>query len=290
MIGHLQNKASAAAFSDYLYVNGISNVIEAEKDGYGVWIHAEDELPKARDLLSTFQRNPDDPTYAQHSRQANELKQRADQEERAAGRRHFDRDRIFRATWLGAGPVTLVLILLSVAATVALTFGWKDHILRFSLYMSGAPEIRKGELWRLITPIFLHAPLLDPARFLHLPFNMIMLFQLGGIVEQRRGSLRYLVLALALATLSNLAEYKFGSPYFGGISGVLYGLFGYAWIRGRLDPESGLQLNPQAVMMLLIWFFLCWFVIPGIANIAHTAGLILGMAWGFLSTLVRSRS
>src|SRR6185503_11004730 len=143
IIGHLQNKATASVFSDYLYVNGISNVIETDKDGYAIWIHSEDELEKARDLLNAFLRNPNDPQYAQHTRQAQELKQREEKEERAAEKRHFDSDRIFRTSRFGTGPVTWLLIVASVGVTLAVTFGYQAQvyiILGFSTRMSGAPE------------------------------------------------------------------------------------------------------------------------------------------------------
>jgi GlpG protein len=65
------------------------------------------------------------------------------------------------------------------------------------------------------------------------------------------------------------------------MSGVLYGLFGYMWIRSHADPGSGLGLAPATIMILLVWFFLCLAnVIPGVANACHVAGLILGMILG----------
>jgi len=35
MIGHVSGEGNARAFSDYLYVQGIENKVEAEKDGSG---------------------------------------------------------------------------------------------------------------------------------------------------------------------------------------------------------------------------------------------------------------
>lgn len=289
MIGHLGSKASAATFSDFLYVQGISNVIEAEKDGYTIWIHSEDELEKARGLLEVFSKNPDDPKYAQHSRQAQDLRQREEQEEKAAEKRHFSRDRIFRSSKFGPGPLTMVLIVVSIVATLSRTSGWGWQFFGhfyFSDYLKGAPEIRDWEVWRLITPIFLHASLKEPLGFLHLIFNVLWLYDLGGILEPRQGTRRLLLLVIVIAAISNSAEYFLGSPRFGGMSGVVYGLLGYIWMRGKFDPNSNLFLHPQIVTMMLVWFFLCWFVIPGIANIVHTAGLGVGMIWGYLSAMI----
>jgi len=42
-------------------------------------------------------------------------------------------------------------------------------------------------------------------------------------------------------------------------------------------------------MMMMIWFFACWFAIPGIANYAHTGGLVVGMAWGIAASFLSKR-
>jgi GlpG protein len=72
---------------------------------------------------------------------------------------------------------------------------------------------------------------------------------------------------------------------FGGMSGVVYALLGYVWMRGKYDPASGLFVPPPTVTMMLIWFVAGWTGILGpIANMAHGAGLVLGMAWGYFSS------
>ena len=89
-----------------------------------------------------------------------------------------------------------------------------------------------------------------------------------------------------IAALSNLAQYSVGGPYFCGISGVVYGLFGYIWMKSKFDPDSGFYVHPQTVMMMLLWFVLCLSkMIPNIANTVHGVGLAVGVAWGFLASL-----
>ena len=66
------------------------------------------------------------------------------------------------------------------------------------------------------------------------------------------------------------------------MSGVVYGLLGYIWMRGKFDPGSGLYLHPSTVTMMIIWFFACFTpIIPNVANAAHAAGLVIGIAWGY---------
>jgi GlpG protein len=68
------------------------------------------------------------------------------------------------------------------------------------------------------------------------------------------------------------------------MSGVVYGLFGYAWVRGRLDPTCGLYIRPDVVFWMVGFFFLCMTpLISGVANWAHGGGLVTGAALGYLA-------
>src|SRR5262249_51828078 len=142
-------------------------------------------------------------------------------------------------------------------------------------------QIAGGQVWRLVTPIFLH---FGP---IHLIFNMFVLRDLGRQVEHRRRVWRYLLLILVLAVPSNLAQYYLGSivwqdgtpvprpnPLFGGMSGVIYGLFGYVWMKSVYEPQLGLTMHPNTVVFLMGWFFLCLTGWMGpIGNMAHAVGL-----------------
>ena len=168
-----------------------------------------------------------------------------------------------------------------------------DHALTFSTTVvdekgqkcnNGMKDIEHGEVWRLVTPIFLHFNL--P----HLLFNMMALHALGTLVEIRRGSLRLALLILVLAVASNIGQFVYGDraapaepQLFGGMSGVLCGLFGYIWMKGLYEPEQGMILHPNSVSFGLLFLVLCMTGIFGnIANAAHVVGLILGVALGVL--------
>ena len=115
---------------------------------------------------------------------------------------------------------------------------------------------------------------------------MLWLRDLGSMIEGRQSSWRLAILVLVIAACSNLAQFWFGGPVFGGMSGVVYGLLGYIWMRGKFDPGSGLYLHPSTVGMMIIWFFACFTpIVPHVANAAHAAGLVMGIAWGYLSSL-----
>ena len=93
----------------------------------------------------------------------------------------------------------------------------------------------KGLYTRLLSPIFLHFGLL------HLVFNCLWLSLLGARIESNEGSIHLLVLVLVTGICSNMAQYYWsGSIYFGGLSGVIYALLGYIWIKNKIAPlKSG---------------------------------------------------
>lgn len=156
-----------------------------------------------------------------------------------------------------------------------------------SLISSWPDDLKAGQFWRLITPIFLHFG------FVHIFFNMLWLKDLGQAIEARQKSLFLLLQVIVIGLLSNAAQFWMNfdfihglrvgpQPLFGGMSGVVFGLLGYLWIRGRRDPSYGMQLSRQTVIMMLGWLALCTAgIIGAVANVAHAVGLLTGLAWGW---------
>lgn len=180
-------------------------------------------------------------------------------------------------------PLTSALIAASVALSLATGLGESTANLRpflISEYAGGAPlrEVFAGQVWRLFTPMFLHFGLM------HLVFNMMWLWELGGALEQRYGPGLLAALVALLGASANVAEYAWSGPYFGGMSGVVYGLLGYFWMQGRYNRRFRMALPRHVVVMMLAWFALCWSGLIGhIANMAHTVGLLLGGLWGYVA-------
>lgn len=304
LIGHVPSEANATAFSDYLLVEGIGNEIERDKEGWAVWIHSEDEWRRAAEILTSFLANPADPRFVQQAGKARQIREQAVVEAEAAEGRVYDRRAVFRATMpYSVGALTMVIVALCVALSILAWSGHTERIYRELLMtkiilvdgaplkpVAGLPEVESGEFWRLLTPAFVHT------NVLHLLFNMLWLLDLGSMIESRLGTGRLGLKIIVFGVLSNLAQFlSTGSAYFYGLSGVNYGLFGYMWVRGSLDPRSGLYLHPHTVALMVIWFFVCLMdVIPNlrVANMAHAAGFGLGIVWGFIASLpaVRRRA
>ncbi len=180
--------------------------------------------------------------------------------------------------WARYTKLTAILIALSITVAVLSKFGSDYQFLHFlfiSEYRHGLSEISEGQLWRLFTPIIIHFGIL------HIAFNMIWLYQLGSAIEQRQSIKRMAVLVVITSLLSNLAQFFWSGPSFGGMSGVVYGLLAYIWIQGKYNPRAGLGLEQNIAIMMLIWFVICWMGLVGnIANMAHTVGLVSGAVLG----------
>lgn len=138
-------------------------------------------------------------------------------------------------------------------------------------------DVMNGQIWRLFSPMFMHF------NIVHLAFNMLWLLSLGTIMERVQGSWVIIFVVFMTAGLSNVAQFYATGPAFGGMSGVVYGLLGYIWMQSRFNPWFFMKLRKEIVLMMLIWFVVCWTGLVGnIANVAHTVGLLAGIIWGLI--------
>lgn len=292
-IGQLDNELDARTFGDFLYVQGIENQVDPGKDGqWEIWVVNEQQVAAAEQFLVAFRADPNDPRYAAGS--SAEAKRKEEQKRDAAAAPINLRGRWAMFPTGLPGPLTIALILVSVAVFAMQMWGAGDamrqllSVTTFEIgpegysYGSQLEEIRRGQVWRLVTPIFLHFGIL------HILFNMMWLRDLGSMIESRKGWHYLLALVIAIAIPSNLAQFAVTGPTFGGMSGVVYGLLGYVWMKSRFDPFSGFALCSSTVATMLIWFFLCWGGWVGnVANAVHTVGLGMGLACGLISAKLR---
>lgn len=150
----------------------------------------------------------------------------------------------------------------------------------YDLLFMGSPEsgpfyeIIHGQIWRLITPIFIHLSIL------HILFNMLWFKDLGYLIEHKFGKNTLLALMLVSGAISNFLQYCVSGPQFGGMSGVLYAMLGYIWVYKNLDPDFEYSLPARDITIMIGWLFLCLTGFLGpIANTAHAGGLFVGMLY-----------
>lgn len=126
-----------------------------------------------------------------------------------------------------------------------------------------------GEWWRLLTAAFLHGS------FLHIAFNMYVLYALGPTLERILGHARYLVLYLVAAIGGGVASYAFSDmrTVSVGASGAIFGLMGAFVVAGRR-----LRYDITQVLILIGINVVIGFVSSSVDWRAHLGGLVTGAA------------
>ena len=292
-IASLPSAGQARAFGDFLFLQKIQNTVEAEEGGtWAIWVHDDDQLTEAAQWLSDFLKDSNNPRFQGNMIRAKMEKARQRREAIFSRNKQIDMRTHFHLNQVKLGRLTLFLIIVSVGVAILSRLGNDQTILQplflspyhltgpYVQWRGDMPEVMNGQVWRLITPIFIHFGLI------HLIFNMLWLRDLGTMIEYHQSSWTLGALVLVIAVLSNVGQYFVSGPMFGGMSGVVYGLLGYIWIRGKFDPKSGLFLHRTIVIWMIVWFGICLTgVVGNVANTAHAVGLLAGIAWGFLSSL-----
>jgi membrane associated rhomboid family serine protease len=165
------------------------------------------------------------------------------------------------------------------ALAITLTLAWwGDKIDAAPLFAD--VNIRRGELWRLITCTLLHA------NVMHLAFDVYWTWVFGTLIEAAFGSIATLGIFILLAAISSAAEFAFLDGGIG-LSGIGYGLFGLLWVLSRRQPRFATVIDQNTIVLFVVWFFICIaLTVSGqpIANIAHGAGAAAGATLGFAIT------
>lgn len=148
-------------------------------------------------------------------------------------------------------------------------------------------SIASGEIWCLLTPAWLHFGVL------HIVFNALWVWLLGRVVECRFGVVIYVLLFSLTAITANVLQYGIsGNVAFGGLSGVVYGLFGFVAVRQWLSKGAEYYLPKSLYGFMAAWLVLGFagvidlFIDGGIANMAHAGGLLAGLILGGLSVFI----
>jgi GlpG protein len=276
----------ALRFWNYLQAIEIESNLEEDDNNeeWLIWVLDEEKFALALQAHQEFLDSPDDSKFIISKKNKTDDNQT---KEEYTGKSRFKNYNL-RDSWLkqnrSPGMISLALIITSVAVYLLSGMGKNTEIVSAFLISEKAngslSEISSGQVWRIITPIFLHFGAL------HIIFNMLWLHELGGQIEKRKGAGFISLFIVVTAIVSNLTQFKFGGPMFGGMSGVVYGLLGYVWIKSRFDPGDGLYISQNTALFMLAWFFLCFAnVFPGVANWAHAGGLVTGAVWGYISAV-----
>jgi len=136
----------------------------------------------------------------------------------------------------------------------------------------------KLQVWQLVTYMFLHSPY----DVLHLAFNMLILWMLGGDVERLWGTRRFVRYYLITGVGAGIANCAFLQPQTIGASGAIFGvIIAFAMLFPTrtillmlVFPVTARQLAVILVAIELLQ--LGAFSADGVARIAHLGGALTG--------------
>ncbi len=134
--------------------------------------------------------------------------------------------------------------------------------------------IRQGELWRLITPVFLHGSIL------HIAMNMYGLFIFGPALESRFGRARFFLLYFLSAYAGNVLSFLLNPNPSLGASTAIFGLIAaegmFLFQNRQLLSDRG---RAQIINMIVIAGYNLMYGLVNIRidNWGHIGGLLGGL-------------
>lgn len=138
-----------------------------------------------------------------------------------------------------------------------------------------------GEYYRLLTSVFMHFGIN------HIANNMLILFILGDNLERAMGHIKYLICYLICGVGANVISMavnvkQSNAVVSAGASGAIFGVIGgllYAVLvnHGKLE-----NLNTRQILVMILLSLYFGFTSTGVDNVAHVAGLLIGIVMAML--------
>jgi len=157
------------------------------------------------------------------------------------------------------------------------------ELLRFAGGQFWPLTIQAGEWWRCITYAYTHGGLI------HLGFNMMVLYQVGPMLEREIGLSRFFTLYTLTALTATGLGYLW-HPYVTviGASGSLFGLIGFSITYFHRMGPAAKQLRDFMIKWAIFAFI--FGLLVGADNAGHLGGALGGAALGALLPLgIRGR-
>jgi rhomboid protease GlpG len=175
-------------------------------------------------------------------------------------------------------PIVWVIIAVSIFPFVCLQWLGVSSIAGWFMPVSLGELTSSQEWWRLITPIFIHYTTI------HLLVNLYLWWLFACMLERSSPRL-LLTLLIVCAVTTNLCQFLVSGPKFGGMSGVVYGLFGFIGLVAKLQPERGFSIDRTITIgLLLVLVIAATGLVGRYSDAAHLCGLIMGLSGAFIYT------
>lgn len=185
-----------------------------------------------------------------------------------------------KSTMRATSPAVMAIIAINVAVYILENLFAEAVISRFA---ARPPLIADGEYYRLLTPMFLHAPLGARFGIFHILMNMYILRIYGPQVEERFGTPRFVLLYLVAGFWGGALSYALGPCDVVGLgaSGAIFGVVGMLLVLLYRRRRSAFVASYMKSMMIFVGLnLLIGFMASGIDNFAHIGGLVSGIALG----------
>ncbi|MEE4407995.1 MULTISPECIES: rhomboid family intramembrane serine protease GlpG [unclassified Serratia (in: enterobacteria)] len=270
----VSNPRLAQAFVDYMATQSIELSVHNTGEAAEIWLADDGHLEQVQHELQQFLADPLNRRYQAASWEAGNT----------GADLHYPGYSYLHTLRSQAGPLTLGVMVLCIAVYILMQVMGDDTLMYWLSWPQDSSQY--PQLWRWVSHAFLHFSLL------HIAFNLLWWWYLGGPLEKRLGTGKLFVLAVVSAFFSGWAQSLFSGALFGGLSGVVYALMGYSWLSGERAPERGLMLPRGLMVFSVLWLVAGYFDILGmsIANAAHVAGLVLGLLMAFWDTRHRAHN
>ncbi|MBP9642290.1 rhomboid family intramembrane serine protease GlpG [Budvicia aquatica] len=267
------NPRMAQAFVDYMATLHIDIEVRHQNNQVELWLADTSSEQMVRHELQQFIDNPSDPRYLaasweSGSSNANIVYRKSDTLANLRSQ---------------AGPLTLSVIVICVVV-YGLMQVFDNTMFNLLAYPSDSSQYI--QIWRWVSHAFLHFSLM------HILFNLVWWWYLGGPLERRLGTGKLLEITVLSAILSGYGQAIFSGSSFGGLSGVVYALMGYSWLSGERAPERGIYMQRSLMIFALVWLAVGYFDMLGVsvANAAHIGGLVVGLALAWWDTRSSKRN
>jgi len=181
--------------------------------------------------------------------------------------------------------IIFLVTILSIYAMVVLVLKsntYPDRSVFEKIYLlmgfSSREQVLNGQLWRLVTNIFLHFSIL------HLVSNMIVLVYIGSLIEYKLGKWNYLMMYLFTGIIASMVSVIWNQGGISaGASGAIFGLFG---ILLALLSTDFYERSARKALLISTAIFVAYNIIPvarGVDHPAHFGGLISGYVFGWIA-------
>ena len=175
-------------------------------------------------------------------------------------------------------PITSAILLINSIIFTLIKLPFIPHSIIIENLIGINLYVKEGELWRLVTPIFLHN---SPGHFI---FNSFALLLFGPAIEQMLKHVRFLLLYSISGIGANILTYLFYPLTYAhlGASGAIFGLIGFYLYLTIFQSHILSRQDAQMIKVMSAFALIMTFLQTNVNVMAHIGGCTIGFLLAFL--------